>query len=152
MGFVDALPLKGLPVFYETNTHNRTTFFTLKFSSGVTSGSWPLSFWRTICCTMRSRSNQYWTVFPLLLSERNRDHRTIRSVNREKEKHKEEKRCFTAGYSEAKALGRRPLQGCRQPSAPDPWLGTGLTAVFLAGPHKPPRYHIYPSLIPFREN
>lgn len=51
-------------------THIRTTFFTLKFSRGVTSGSWPLSFWRTICCTMRSRRSQYCTVFPLRLSER----------------------------------------------------------------------------------
>ena len=46
----------------------RTTFFTLKFSSGVTSGSWPLSFCRTICWTIRSNSSQYCTVFPLLLS------------------------------------------------------------------------------------
>lgn len=49
-------------------THIRTTFFTLKFSSGVTSGSWPLSFCKTICWTMRSNSSQYCTVFPLLLS------------------------------------------------------------------------------------
>lgn len=50
-------------------THIRTTFFTLKFSSGVTSGSWPLSFCKTICWTIRSNSSQYCTVLPLLLSE-----------------------------------------------------------------------------------
>ena len=51
------------------STHIRTTFFTLKFSSGVTSGSWPLSFCKTICWTIRSSSSQYCTVLPLLLSE-----------------------------------------------------------------------------------
>lgn len=49
-------------------TYIRTTFFTSKFSRGATSGSWPLSFCKTICWTIRSRRSQYCTVFPVLLS------------------------------------------------------------------------------------
>lgn len=37
------------------------------------SGSWPLSFWITICCIILSRSSQYWTVLPLLLSKKEKN-------------------------------------------------------------------------------
>lgn len=67
-------------IFQEGNlrTYIRTTFFTLKFSSGAASGSWPLSFCKTICWTMRSSSSQYCTVFPLLLSAGKQDKNTER--------------------------------------------------------------------------
>lgn len=54
-------------------TYIRTTFLILKFSKGVESGSWPLSFWITICCIILSRSSQYWTVLPLLLSKQEKN-------------------------------------------------------------------------------
>ena len=54
-------------------TYILTTFLILKFSKGVESGSWPLSFWITICCIILSSSSQYWTVLPLLLSKKEKN-------------------------------------------------------------------------------